>query len=140
VSGPSPTGLVSLMLKALVAAGLFRIGVSYLCAGKLMSSKELATKVEKLRPYLDGHGGHTVGGVTVSGGEALLQPEFVTALFMEAHARGLTTCLDTTGKGRLTAWCHASCLSCGDWALLTQAHPCITCLPAAQFTRAHMAC
>lgn len=63
-----------------------------------MSTKELARKVEKVMPYLRGHDGHApVGGVTVSGGEAMLQPEFVAALFMEAHVRGLTTCIDTTG-------------------------------------------
>ena len=60
-----------------------------------MSSKEIATKLDHYLPYLKGSG----GGVTCSGGEAMLQPAFVAALFQEAHARGLNTCIDTTGQG-----------------------------------------
>lgn len=37
--------------------------------------------------------------MTCSGGEAMLQPDFVTAIFKEAHYLGLTSCLDTTGQG-----------------------------------------
>ena len=37
------------------------------------------------------------GGVTVSGGEPLLQSEFVTEFFGECKAGGLTTALDTSG-------------------------------------------
>ena len=37
------------------------------------------------------------GGVTVSGGEPLLQSEFVTEFFGECKAVGLTTALDTSG-------------------------------------------
>ena len=38
------------------------------------------------------------GGITVSGGEPLLQAKFVTELFKEAHKNGMTTCLDTAGS------------------------------------------
>ena len=37
------------------------------------------------------------GGITVSGGEALLQIDFVTALFEACRQEGIHTCLDTNG-------------------------------------------
>lgn len=47
----------------------------------------------RYRPYWkDG------GGITVSGGEALLQIDFVIALFTLAKAQGINTCLDTSGN------------------------------------------
>ena len=38
------------------------------------------------------------GGITVSGGEALLQIDFVTELFTLAKEKGVNTCLDTSGN------------------------------------------
>ncbi|KAL4451931.1 hypothetical protein ABPG75_007593 [Micractinium tetrahymenae] len=69
----------------------------HMARGKLTSSKELAKKLERVKPYLT-QGDHK-GGITLSGGEPLLQPEFTAAVLMEAHTRGLTTCIDTTGQG-----------------------------------------
>lgn len=40
---------------------------------------------------------YTSGGITVTGGEPLLQMEFVTALFQAAKRQGIHTCLDTSG-------------------------------------------
>ncbi|PZO96074.1 pyruvate formate-lyase-activating protein [Streptococcus halichoeri] len=37
------------------------------------------------------------GGITVSGGEAMLQLDFITALFIEAKKHGIHTTLDTCG-------------------------------------------
>lgn len=43
------------------------------------------------------------GGITVSGGEALLQIDFVTELFRIAHEHGVNTALDTSGNPFTTA-------------------------------------
>lgn len=37
------------------------------------------------------------GGLTLSGGECLLQPEFASALLQAAKAKGITTAIETTG-------------------------------------------
>ena len=58
--------------------------------GALMEPAEVLDRAERYRSYWG-----TEGGITVSGGEALLQPEFVAELFEQAHARGIDTCLDT---------------------------------------------
>ncbi|GBU10401.1 pyruvate formate lyase activating enzyme [Erysipelotrichaceae bacterium] len=52
---------------------------------------ELLDEYDKYRNFLKG------GGITVTGGEALLQMNFVTELFKEAKARNIHTCLDTSG-------------------------------------------
>jgi pyruvate formate lyase activating enzyme len=44
------------------------------------------------------------GGVTCSGGEPLAQPDFVTAFFAEARARGIPTALDTAGNVKFSAF------------------------------------
>lgn len=36
------------------------------------------------------------GGITVSGGEPMLQADFVAELFEKAHEKGVNTCLDTS--------------------------------------------
>lgn len=61
--------------------------------GPRVSSKAAASKLAHCAPYLRPN--H--GGVTLSGGEPLLQPDFVSSVFREAHALGLTTCVDTSG-------------------------------------------
>ena len=40
---------------------------------------------------------YSKGGITVSGGEPLMQIDFVTELFRVASANGIHTCLDTSG-------------------------------------------
>ena len=44
-------------------------------------------------PYIQASG----GGITVTGGEPLLQADFVAGLFEESHKVGIHTALDTNG-------------------------------------------
>ena len=57
---------------------------------------ELMQQVIQYRFYLKATG----GGVTASGGESLLQPEFIRDWFVACKAYGIHTCLDTNGYAR----------------------------------------
>ena len=57
-----------------------------------VSAEEMLTKILRFREYFGKD-----GGVTVSGGEALLQCEFVTELFALCKKESIHTCLDTSG-------------------------------------------
>ncbi len=59
---------------------------------------ELARRVLRFRPYWKNG-----GGVTVSGGEPLLQADFVAEFFERLHQEGVHTALDTSGVVRLDA-------------------------------------
>ncbi|MBR3279278.1 MAG: radical SAM protein [Lachnospiraceae bacterium] len=63
------------------------------CPGKMMTVKEILDKAERFRSYW-----RETGGITVSGGEALLQIDFLTDLFEEAKRRGISTVLDTAAQ------------------------------------------
>lgn len=58
-----------------------------------MTVDELLDKAERFRSYWGAE-----GGITVSGGEALMQIDFLLELFTEAHRRNITTCLDTSAQ------------------------------------------
>ncbi len=60
--------------------------------GTEYSADEIFAKVLRYREYFGEN-----GGVTVSGGEPLMQPQFVTALFKKCRESGINTCLDTSG-------------------------------------------
>lgn len=58
-----------------------------------MTADELLDKAERYRSYWGAD-----GGITVSGGEALLQIDFLIELFQKAKLRGINTCLDTAAQ------------------------------------------
>lgn len=60
--------------------------------GKAYTPEALLPRILRFREYFGEE-----GGVTVSGGEPLLQTAFVTRLFELCHGEGLHTCLDTSG-------------------------------------------
>lgn len=59
--------------------------------GDEMSAEELLRQAVRFRPYWGDE-----GGITVSGGEALLQMDFLIELFTLAHRDNINTCLDTS--------------------------------------------
>ena len=61
--------------------------------GELMTTEEVLKKALRYKTYWK-----EKGGITVSGGEALLQIDFVTELFRLAKEKGVNTCLDTSGN------------------------------------------
>ena len=62
-------------------------------AGKAMRAGEVMTEVLKDRVFFDQSG----GGVTFSGGEPLMQPDFLLALLKRCKEEGLATTVDTSG-------------------------------------------
>ncbi len=61
--------------------------------GEWMTAADILNKAVKYRAYWKDN-----GGITVSGGEALLQLDFLLDLFTKAKALGINTCLDTSGN------------------------------------------
>lgn len=61
------------------------------CKGQQMEASHILDDCETYRPFLKG------GGITVTGGEPLLQIDFVLDLFQKAKERNFHTCIDTSG-------------------------------------------
>lgn len=58
-----------------------------------MTCDELLTKAERYKEYWKND-----GGITVSGGEPLLQIDFLIKLLKSAKEKGINTCVDTCGE------------------------------------------
>lgn len=68
-------------------------------SGKEMSVEEVMQEIKKDADYYTNSG----GGVTASGGEALMQADFVAELFRQCRSEGIHTCLDTSGYADASA-------------------------------------
>ena len=60
--------------------------------GTEVTPDEIFRKIKRLKNYFGAD-----GGVTVSGGEPLMQPEFIKELFTLCKTDGITTAIDTSG-------------------------------------------
>lgn len=61
--------------------------------GQEYTANELVEKAKRYRAYFGAD-----GGITLSGGEPLLQPQFVKEVFALCRESGIHTCLDTSGS------------------------------------------
>lgn len=66
-------------------------------SGSYISVEDLVKQIEKYKSYIMPN-----GGVTISGGEPLLQPHFLISLFKELKKRNIHTAIDTSGMVDLT--------------------------------------
>lgn len=61
--------------------------------GKECSAEEIVNKACRYKEYFGSE-----GGITLSGGEPVLQAEFATEIFEKCKKKGINTCLDTSGS------------------------------------------
>lgn len=69
------------------------LGGAFQLYGRTMSSKEVFDEVKSDRRFYD----NTGGGITLSGGECLMQPKFCTGLLKMCKSEGINTAVDTCG-------------------------------------------
>lgn len=60
---------------------------------KLYDAQEVVKRAERYKEYFN-----SKGGITLSGGEPLLQAEFAKDIFALCKEKGINTCLDTSGS------------------------------------------
>ncbi|MEA4970548.1 MAG: glycyl-radical enzyme activating protein [Candidatus Pelethousia sp.] len=68
--------------------------------GECKSVEAVLAEIVTDKPYFDKSG----GGVTLSGGEPAMQPEFAAALMRALHGRGIHTAVETCGYGPRSAF------------------------------------
>ena len=61
--------------------------------GNEYSASEIIEKAKRYKEYFGSE-----GGITLSGGEPILQADFAKEIFELAHEVGINTCLDTSGS------------------------------------------
>jgi len=66
--------------------------------GNKVTPEQVMKEILKYRSYMNFSG----GGVTISGGEPLLQPEFLTELFVKCRENNIHTTIDTAGYHEIT--------------------------------------
>ncbi len=59
--------------------------------GQEYTAEQILNQMERNRAF------YQSGGLTVTGGEPMVQIDFLTELFQEAHSRNIHTCVDTSG-------------------------------------------
>lgn len=64
-----------------------------ICAGKEMTPDEIVKKAMRYQPYFANG-----GGLTLSGGEPLMQPKFALGILRGCREVGISTCVDTAGS------------------------------------------
>lgn len=67
-------------------------------SGEQYTVKQVVEKIMRYKNYIVASN----GGVTLSGGEPLLQQDFVVSLFQELKKQNISTCLDTSGMFTIT--------------------------------------
>jgi pyruvate formate lyase activating enzyme len=75
-----------------LCAGVCKPSALYMC-GKDMTIDDVMEKIDRDKPFYEDSG----GGVTISGGECLCQPDFTIELLKCCKAMGVHTAVDTTG-------------------------------------------
>lgn len=68
------------------------------CGGQVITLDELVNKIENYSNYFKASG----GGITISGGEPLLQMDFLISLFKKLKSLNIHTAIDTSGMFDLT--------------------------------------
>ncbi len=87
-------------------------------AGERKTLEEVLSDIAKYESFFK----FTGGGVTVSGGEPLMQAKFVGELFKALKARGVHTCLDTCGGVNSSSADVIACVENSDLIMLDIKH------------------